>query len=127
MRKLMMWVAGIVLLAGGALQAQDLSGNWQGTLQAGKGLRTVLKVSKDGDKLKAVMYSVDQGGRPMQVTSITQAGTAGNFAIAPIDVTYAGVLSADGKTITGKATQGGQGNELDLTRVNAEEMWPIPE
>src|SRR4051794_3802485 len=65
MRKLMMWVAGSVLLAGGALQAQDLSGNWQGTLQAGKGLRTVLKVSKDGDKLKAVMYSVDQGGRPM--------------------------------------------------------------
>jgi uncharacterized protein (TIGR03435 family) len=127
MRKLMMWVAGVALLAGSALHAQDLAGNWQGTLQVGKGLRTVLKVSKDDGKLKALMYSVDQGGRPMTVTTISLQGTAVNFAIAPIDVTYVGTLSTDGKTIAGNATQNGQTHALDLTRVNAEEMWPIPE
>ncbi len=127
MRKFMMWVAGTAMLAAGALHAQDISGNWQGTLQAGKGLRTILKISKDDGKLKAVMYSVDQGGQPITVTSITLQGTAVNFSIKPLDVTYQGTLGADGKSITGSATQGGQTHELNLQRVNAEDMWPIPE
>ncbi len=127
MKKLSIWILGVSLLTGTALHAQDISGNWQGTLQVGKGLRTVLKISKEGTQLKAVMYSVDQGGQPLPVTAIAAQANAVTFAIKPIDVTYAGTLSADGKSIIGKATQGGQTNELDLVRVSAEEMWPIPE
>jgi len=52
----------------GALFAQftkDISGIWQGTLQAGKELRIVMKVSKGDDGgMKAMMYSIDQGGSP---------------------------------------------------------------
>ena len=126
MKKIAMWTIGITLLAGSALHAQDSTGNWQGTLQAGKGLRTVLKISKDGTQLKAVMYSVDQDGRAMPVSAIAAQANAVTFSIKPIDVTYAGTLSADGKSIVGKATQNGQANELDLVRVSDEEMWPIP-
>jgi uncharacterized protein (TIGR03435 family) len=127
MRKLMMLVAGAVLMFTGSLHAQDITGNWQGTLQAGKGLRTVLKISKVDGKLKADFYSIDQSPRPIAVTSISLQGTAVTIAIKPFDLTYAGTLSADGKTIIGKSTQGSQTFELDLQSVTDEAMWPIPE
>lgn len=63
MKKLMLWFAALGL-SGGALFAQDITGTWQGTLQAGRELRTVIKISKaDGGGLKAVMYSIDQSGQ----------------------------------------------------------------
>jgi len=46
MKKMMVWVITLVALSTGVLRAQDIAGSWQGTLQAGKGLRTILKVSK---------------------------------------------------------------------------------
>ena len=120
----------LVLLAigmfAGALRAQDLVGNWQGTLEAGKGLRTVIKVTKDDGKLKGVMYSVDQGGQPLPMTSIGLDGKAVSFGIKMLDVSYAGTLNPDGNSISGSATQNGQTHTLNLVRVNAETMWAIP-
>ena len=56
--------------------AQDIAGTWQGTLHAGKDLRTVVKISKaDGGGYKAVFYSIDQGGDGIPVTKITLEGT----------------------------------------------------
>jgi hypothetical protein len=51
MKKLMLWTIALAALLGGVLLAQDkdITGTWQGTLHAGKDLRTVLKISK-GDK-----------------------------------------------------------------------------
>lgn len=126
-----LWAMVCVFAAGlafaGALQAQDLAGNWQGTLEVGKGLRTVLKVTKDDGKLKAQMFSIDQGGQPMTVSSISQTGTAVNFAITPIDVKYAGTMNPDGNSISGSATQNGQTHTMNFVRVTPENMWPIPE
>ncbi len=113
--------------AADAAHAPDLVGNWQGTLAAGKGLRTILRVSKVDGKLKADFYSIDQSPRPTAVTSISLQGAAVTFAIKPFELTYAGTLSPDGKTIIGKSTQGGQSFELDLQSVTDEAMWPIPE
>jgi uncharacterized protein (TIGR03435 family) len=131
MKKAMLWVVGLAVFAGGALRAQDagkdLTGNWQGTLQAGNGLRTVIKITRDDGKLKAVMYSIDQGAQPIPVTSITQQGTAVNFSIKALDVSYAGTLNPDGNSIAGSATQGGQTHVLNLEHVNAENTWAIPE
>ena len=48
--------------------AQGLADTWQGTLHAGKDLRTVVKISKaDGGAYKAVFYSIDQGGDGLPV------------------------------------------------------------
>ena len=79
MKRMLLWMVGLTLMFGAfarPLQAQekDITGNWQGTLQAGKGLRTLIKISKDDGKLKAVMYSIDQGGQPIPVTSIFAPG-----------------------------------------------------
>ncbi len=120
-------VLALGMVFAGALRAQDLVGNWQGTLEAGKGLRTVIKVTKDDGKLKGVMYSVDQGGQPLPMTSIALDGKAVSFGIKMLDVSYAGTLNPDGNSISGSATQNGQTHTLNLVRVNAETMWAIPE
>lgn len=132
MKRTLLWMIALTLIfsgLAGALHAQDkdIAGIWQGTLEAGKGLRTVLKITKDDGKLKAVMYSIDQGGQPIGVNSISVQGSSVNFAITALDVVYVGTLSPDGKTIGGSATQNGQTHTLNLEHVTAENAWPIPE
>jgi uncharacterized protein (TIGR03435 family) len=129
MNKAMLWMVALGLTLGSVLHAQvkDLTGNWQGTLQAGKGLRIVMKVKSDDGKLKATSYSIDQGGQPIGVTSISLQGSEVDFAIKSLDVTYVGTLSADGKMISGNQTQGGQTNTLNFERVSEENTWAIPE
>jgi uncharacterized protein (TIGR03435 family) len=131
MKRTLLWMVGLTLVFAVAMQARaqdkDVTGIWQGTLEVGKGLRTEIKITKDDGKLKAVMYSVDQGAQPIGVNSISVQGSSVNFAITALDVTYAGTLNPDGKTITGSATQNGQTHSLNLEHVTAETAWPIPE
>jgi uncharacterized protein (TIGR03435 family) len=134
MKKTLLWMAGLTLMLGGfarAPQAQaqnkDITGNWQGTLQVGQGLRILLKISKDDANLKAVMYSVDQGGQPIPATSISLQGSTVTFAIKALDLTYTGTLNPDGNTIAGDATQAGQSHALNLQHVTADNTWAIPE
>jgi uncharacterized protein (TIGR03435 family) len=116
---------------GSMLHAQDarndLSGNWQGTLQAGQGLRFVMKVRNDDGMLKAVSYSLDQGGQPIAITSISLRGMAVNFTIKPLDVAYVGTLSPDSKSISGNLAHGGENYQLNLQRVSEENTWALPE
>ena len=116
-----------ILLASAALSAQDIAGSWQGTLQAGSGLRTVLKVSK-GDKngWKAVFYSIDQSGQGVPVNSITLQGKTLKFSIAGNPGGYEGKLSADGNTIAGSWTMGDKAMALTLERATGEKAWTIP-
>jgi uncharacterized protein (TIGR03435 family) len=72
------------------------------------------------------MYSIDQGGQPIPVTSVSLQGTAFKFTIVPLDLVYSGTMSADGKTITGKSTQHDRTFELDLTLATPDNMWSIP-
>lgn len=111
MKKFTLWVIAMAALLGGVLLAQDhdITGTWQGTLHAGKDLRTVLKISKaDGGGLKAIFYSIDQGGQGIPVSAITLQGNTFKFAIAAIGGTYEGKLSnTDATAITGMWSQGG--------------------
>jgi uncharacterized protein (TIGR03435 family) len=132
MKRMLSWIVALAFSLGastGSLYAQDkdLTGNWQGTLQAGRGLRIVMKITKDDGKLKGISYSIDQGGQPIPITSITVNGTSFNFAISALDVTYAGTLSPDGNAITGNQTQGGQTSVLNFQRATADTAWAIPE
>ncbi len=133
-KTLSLWMVALTLLLplfGGTLHAysqeKDVTGNWQGTLQAGQGLRIVMKITKDDGKLKGMSYSIDQGGGAIAITSITVEGSSFNFAIKPLDVTYAGTLNPDGTTITGNQTQNGHTAVLNFQHVTPEATWAIPE
>ena len=105
----------------------DIADTWQGTLHAGKDLRTVVKISKeDGGGYKAVFYSIDQGGAPLPVTKITLEGTTVKMSLTAVGGTYEGKLSADGKSITGNWSQGPNPLPLNLTRATPETEWAIP-
>lgn len=96
MKKLMQSVIAFSALSGSALLAQDITGTWQGTLQAGKELRTVVKISKDdAGALKALLYSIDQGGLGMPSSAVTVQGST-------IKISIPGIGGACGKTERGR-------------------------
>jgi uncharacterized protein (TIGR03435 family) len=128
MKKLMLGIVALVALPGSALHGQDMTGTWQGTLQAGKELRIVIRISQaDGGGLRAVMYSLDQGGPGLASSAITLEGTTVRISIAAIGGTYEGKLDADATSIAGTWTQGAKPLTLNLKRATDETAWKIPE
>jgi len=125
MKKLMPWIFALAALPGSALQAQNITGSWQGTLDAGpQKLRIVFKISLEDDKLKATMYSIDQKAQ-IPINTVTKDGSTIKMAIAGVGG-YDGKLSGDGNSITGAWTQGAP-LPLNLTRATPETAWTIPD
>ncbi|MGA2880785.1 MAG: TIGR03435 family protein [Bryobacteraceae bacterium] len=132
MKRLMLWMIALAAWPGGALLAQSIVGTWQGALQVpqapGGQLRIVIKISTtDADNLKAVLYSIDQGGVGMNATAFTLQGSAVKMSVAGIGGTYEGQLNADATAITGTWTQGPKPLALNLKRATSETAWSIPE
>src|ERR1700744_4975589 len=122
-----MWLAVVVgVLVGGALQAQDIAGNWQGTLKASKDLRMILVVTKEDGKLQAKLYSIDETPQPFRISSISQDGSTVKFAIEINGTTYEGKMSAGNNTIAGTWTQALTSLPLDFSRPTKETAWEIP-
>ena len=112
--------AGLILpFVCGALLAQTpaIEGAWQGTLDAPGGkLRVVFHLSTAPDaKLKAALDSPDQGAFGLPVDEATFDGKIFKAEMKRLGATYEGTMSADGKEISGKFTQGGLGMALILT------------
>jgi uncharacterized protein (TIGR03435 family) len=130
MKKLILGIIAVTIMFCGVMfaQAQDITGNWQGTVKANTDLRTVIKITKvDGGKLAVMFYSIDQSGRGLGASAVDVKGSSVKFSFAAMDGTYEGTLSGDGKSITGNFTQGGRSTPLNLVRVSAEAAWAIPE
>ena len=104
----------------------DLTGNWQGTLQAGKALRLIVTFSKADKGFTGKMYSIDQSPQGFVVSDIAVDGGSVKFAINVIGGTFAGTLSADGNTMSGTWGQGGSSFPLTLLRASKETAWEIP-
>jgi len=98
------------ILAGVSLApAQDIAGDWQGTLNAdGAELRLVLHITKAADgSLKATLDSIDQpGGNGIPVNSVTLKASKLSLDVTAVHGTYEGAVAADAKTISGTWTQG---------------------
>jgi uncharacterized protein (TIGR03435 family) len=118
------------VLSGSALLAQDLTGAWQGTLQVGmppKDLRIVVKISKADDPgLKAVIYSLDQGGQPL-AAAVTLQGATVKITIPGIGGSYEGKLDAGAGTMTGTWAQGAGPQPLTLRHATGDAAWAIPD
>jgi len=132
MKKLVLCTIALAMLFVSLLQgqnAQKMAGTWQGTLKAPNGqlLRIVVKVSFEDDKLKAVLYSIDQRTPPIPASTFTLDGSTAKMTIAAMNATYEGKVSADGNAMAGTWSQGGPGAPLDFVRATPETAWAIPE
>ena len=69
--KMMLWICLFVMLQGRTLSAQDVAGDWQGTLKAGQELRIILHIEKrDNGALTGMLYSIDQGPDGISASSV---------------------------------------------------------
>jgi non-heme chloroperoxidase len=109
MTKKMVWIVALVLASVVALCAQDLAGDWQGTLKTPKAeLRIIVHFTKsDAGGSKATLYSIDQGPDGMAANSVALHGANLRFTIDAVHGSYEGTVSADGASIEGTWTQGG--------------------
>jgi fermentation-respiration switch protein FrsA (DUF1100 family) len=94
-----------------AAQAQNLTGDWLGTLRAGQAeLRLVLHVTAGEDgALKAILDSIDQpGGNGTPVDMLSLNDSKLTFTVPAIHGSYQGAVNAGGTAIQGTWTQNGK-------------------
>jgi len=90
-------------------RAQDISGDWQGTLKPAPGaeLHLLLHISKANDgSLKGSLDSLDQSAMGIPISTIAFKNGALTFASDAIHGTYEGKMNADGSAVDGTWTQG---------------------
>ena len=116
MKKMLLYAIACVALSASAMQAQDVTGIWQGTLHAGRDLRLELKIVKVDTGLKATFYSIDQNGAALPTGPVKVQGGNISMDIPAIGGKYEGKLTADGSAINGTWTQG-QPLDLELKKV----------
>lgn len=126
MRNPTRWLVALILLTASTVRAQDVTGAWQGTLEAGGNkLRLVFTIAADGGALRGVAYSIDQTAQGIAAAPTFQAGTL-RIVIAALKGTFEGKLSADGTSIVGAWSQGGGSVPLTLAKATPETAWAIP-
>ena len=93
----------LFLLALAAVYAQDVTGDWIGTLNLPStgDLRLALHIGKAENGLKATLESVDQGAT-IPVESIQFADSRLTFDLKTLKASYDGKLDAAAKTIEGE-------------------------
>jgi non-heme chloroperoxidase len=130
MRMSRQWIGIVVMLLGSMLHAQDIAGDWQGTLRVGaQDLRLIVNFDKAVDgKWSATLRSIDQGpdwGAGIPANSVTLQGSNLNFTIEALRGSYNGSVGADGGAIEGTWTQG-HPLPLEFRRATRETAWKDP-
>jgi pimeloyl-ACP methyl ester carboxylesterase len=125
-----LWIGALATMLVGALYAQDISGDWQGTLKAGpREFRLIMKIEKGANGgWNGLLFSIDQvpdRGVGITANSVTLEGSTLKFTINAARATYEGKVSADGASIKGTWTQG-QPLPLEFQRATPESAWKDP-
>jgi uncharacterized protein len=117
MKRILIFVG--LLVAASLAQAQDIAGDWQGTLNVdGAELRLVLHLTKAPDgSLKATLDSIDQpGANGIPVKSATLKDSKLNLDVDVIHGTYEARVAPDAKTLSGTWTQNERSFPLEFKR-----------
>ncbi len=116
MKKILILAALAISAAHGGY-AQDIAGDWRGTLKAGGAeYHLILHVSKTSDgRLVASLDSVDQGATGIPVTSISLQDSKLDLSLDSIHAAYTGKVNEGTTAIIGTWTQG-QALPLDFER-----------
>jgi uncharacterized protein (TIGR03435 family) len=112
--------------------AADIIGNWQGTIEAGRGFRIILQISQADrgqsgkGEWQGVLYTMGPGGtRESDVPSLTLDKAELRFAIPP-DGSFEGKPNPDGKSIAGTLKYGGGSYAISLARATPDTAWAVP-
>lgn len=98
------------------LHAQDITGQWHGTLDMqGNSLRVVFRIEDTDGQLTATMDSPDQGATGIATTRTTFEDNQLTITADALGMTYEGTLQDS--TIAGTFRQGGLSMPLTLTRT----------
>jgi pimeloyl-ACP methyl ester carboxylesterase len=121
-----LWLGVLATLIALPTFAQDIAGDWQGTLKSSAGeLRIIVKIGESASGgWKATLYSIDQAPDPVPVSSVTLLGANLKLNIEAVRGIYEGKVSADGSAIVGTWTQGGV-FPLELRRATKQTAWQI--
>jgi len=105
-----------------SIRAQDISGQWQGTIQSEHPRRAVLNVSKDSTgQLEAYFVPIDDSPDHFRASAIS--GSNGELDFSVFGDSYHGKLSEDGRRITGTWTEGESHSPLEFQRVTEGASW----
>ena len=91
---------------------KELTGKWEGTLEAGMSLRLVLNIENNETGAIATLVSVDQGGAKIPVANIEHKDGKLTLKVTMVNGGYEGKLNKEGTTLTGDWSQ--NGNTLPL-------------
>ena len=110
-------VFAILLLLGASLSAQEISGQWDGTLQLPTGkLRIVFHISAKDNGYTATMDSPDQGAKGIPVTKTTFEAQVLTLEIAAAQIKFTGTCKEN--QLKGTFMQGAFSAPLDLMKSN---------
>ena len=108
-----------------SVQAQDISGDWQGAAGVGKARqRILLHVDKaDDGGWKATLYAIDLQPDGIPVTSLTEQSSTVAFSIPDLQISYKGALNPNGTSIAGNMKWEGSA-QVTFVRPTKETAWP---
>lgn len=116
----------VLALCGSPALAQSIAGQWQGTVetQPGTKARYAITIDEGADgALSGNIYNVDANADPTAIIVSRDAADM-KFVIGGGVARYEGVISADGKTITGTYTQT-RSQPLVLEKATSQTAWVI--
>lgn len=118
-KKIITFVVGLVCLLISSLEAQNISGDWNGVLDVmGTQLTLVFHIQEADSGYTATFDSPDQGAMGIPFTTVEYSDDKLILRSANIGAFYEGVPAAD--SIAGTWNQGGQSFELNMYREEVE-------
>ena len=114
----------VAMLLSGLLSAQDIAGDWQGTLKFAKAeIRVVINIAKTPDGgWTATEFTPDDGSNGVVASSVTFDGSTLKLAFDQIRATYEGTLTESKNSFKGTLAQG-SARPLDLEHATKESSW----
>jgi hypothetical protein len=114
---------GAVLLMTSAARAQDLAGDWQGTIQGADRRVVVLVAGERAVGWSATLFSIDQSSHGIPGDGLTMRGRDVRMTFGKVSARYEATLSEDGETLSGQWTSGERALQLDLHKTTRDRLW----
>jgi hypothetical protein len=126
-------VAALLLAPARSVPAQtaaDPSGHWEGTIQMGNTeVKIEIDLAKNGKgEMAGTFGQPAQGVKGLPLSTVAVESRSVRFVVkgGPEAATFEGRLAADGRSISGDATQGGYSIPFTLTRTGEARIAPVP-